>query len=497
MKIANDSKVLGKNLLALLGLALVIYFPLFLHLDSLPVAVWDESLFALRALHLFEEGSYMYNFNFFTDLPNHQNTKLPFTTFFQVLGYKIFGVNELGLRLPIVFLFLAMAAYLFYYFNRYFSHWGPALFFLLILVASPGFVQPHMLRTGDQDVPFAMYLLLCILFFYQYLKQQRPGFVWAFALAFLAALMTKNLLAGIIGPGLLLYVIFQGKLKWLFSRPEWYGALLLIAGVYAGSLWYFETQNPGFINRMWNYELMGRYQETIEGHVGGPLFYLREVRDGLGVFFWPAALSPLLLYTRTTAPRRKNLVLILWLSMLSYGCILSFSETKTAWYSAPLYTGFALLSAVFLWHLYRRLFQHRPLKWKVACSVICILIYALTYFDTVSANYHPKPSQKGEKYGPFLERLERSGSPHKELTITDNNFGTTAFFYTKMYNRKSPDFQLHYQRNVDFQPGQKVMTCLNNVLQPLRSQYEYEVLEQFDGCELVLIKEKKDGKPEN
>ena len=480
-----------KNWLALIILLLLVYFPLFLHLDSLPLATWDESLFALRALHLFEEGSYMYNFNVYHDLPNHQNTKLPFTTFFQVLGYKIFGVNELGLRLPIIFLFLAMSAYLIYHFKKHFGTLWPALIFLLILIASPGFVKPHMLRTGDQDVPFAMYLLLAILFFYQYLRSSRPAYIWAFALAFLAALMTKNLLAGIIAPGLLLFVIQQKKLKWLFSRPAWYGVLFLIAGVYLGSLWYFESKQAGFFDRMWNYELLGRYQTTIEGHVGGPLFYLRELIDGMGVFFWPAAFSPLLVGGWSAQGKWKNLIMILWLSMLSYGGILSFSETKTAWYAAPLFPGAALLSALSIYYVYQCFFRHKSRQWQLACGSICLIIYSLAYYDTVASNYHPQPQLKGEKYGLFLKHLKRSDSPHTQLTIVDNNFGTAAFFYTQMYNRLSSRFQVDYQRGLDLRPGQKVMSCLLNVLQPVHDQYEYEVIKKYQDCELLEIKRRK------
>jgi 4-amino-4-deoxy-L-arabinose transferase-like glycosyltransferase len=483
----------GLRWLGAVALLLLIYFPLFLHLTTLPIVMWDESLFALRALHLFEEGGYLYNFNFYPGLPEHQNTKLPFTTFFQVLGYKVFGVSELGLRLPMVILFLALTGYLFAYFKRYFNHWGPALLFILILIASPGFVQPHMLRTGDQDVPFAMYLLLATLFFFQYLHRQKAGFAWAFAVAFIAALMTKNLLAGIIGPGLLLYAVYQKKLKWVFSQTEWYGALLLIAGTYAGTLWYFEWQNPGFVQRMWDYELMGRYQETIEGHEGGFLYYLRELQTGLGLFFWLGAFSPLLIFSKAVSAQRQKLVTALLLSTLSAGFILSFSQTKTTWYAAPLYTGFALLGALKLWEIYLNIVKAKPAKWQLAFGLIALLAYAQAYYDTVSANYLPKPALKGEKYAVFLKRLKSSNSPHTQLTIADNNFGTCAYFYAHVYTHYQPGFDVNYQRKLQFEAGQKVMSCLNKVLDPIHLQYEYQVLEQYDGCKLLLITGVKEG----
>lgn len=484
----------GYRLLGVLLLLLVIYFPLFLHLGKLPIAVWDESLFALRALHLFQEGSYLYNFNYYQDLPNHQNTKLPFTTFFQVLGYHLLGVNELAVRLPMVAIFLVSQGYLIYYFHRYFKTLWPGVLMMLILVASNGFVQPHMLRTGDQDTAFAMYLVLGVLFFYNYVHCGKTGFLWAFVIAFLAALLTKNLLAGIIGPGLLLYIILEGKAGELLRKKDIYLAFAVIIGVYGGTLWYFEIQQSGFIHRMWEYELMGRYSNIIEGHSGGPMYYFNELMEGIPVFIYPAIFSLLILWEDRAPKHLKSLVLLLWCVSLSYAVIISMSETKTMWYTAPLYPFTALLSGLSLWYVYKYYLIKKARAWKWVCAGLTIALYSIVYFNTVESNFNPKPKpyEKGAKYGLFLKKLDRSHSEYTDFVIIDNNFGTSAFFYKEMYNRKDPKYNIQYQRTIEVEIGTRVMSCLNNVLQPLDQQYEFQVLEEYEGCQLIEVTGFKD-----
>ena len=69
-----------------------IYFPVFLHLDWQPVNNWDESLFAMRAAYMSEEGHYLRDYSLWVDGGmQHRSTKPPFTTWLQVLSFKKIG----------------------------------------------------------------------------------------------------------------------------------------------------------------------------------------------------------------------------------------------------------------------------------------------------------------------------------------------------------------------------------------------------------------------
>jgi hypothetical protein len=81
-------------------LLLLIYFSLFLHIGGLPLMGWDESRLAIDAYEMYHNGNYL--IPAFDKMPDMWNTKPPLMIWFQVLFMKLFGVNELGIRLPSV-----------------------------------------------------------------------------------------------------------------------------------------------------------------------------------------------------------------------------------------------------------------------------------------------------------------------------------------------------------------------------------------------------------
>jgi 4-amino-4-deoxy-L-arabinose transferase-like glycosyltransferase len=74
---------------------------LFCDLDRVDMNVWDESLFAIRAYQLYENGSFLQNFNQFAGLYDHPSTKLPLVTLIQVGSFYVWGPTVWALRFPI------------------------------------------------------------------------------------------------------------------------------------------------------------------------------------------------------------------------------------------------------------------------------------------------------------------------------------------------------------------------------------------------------------
>jgi len=103
----------------ILLLGILIYIPTFHFMGQVPIRHWDESLFGLRALHMYSTGDYMSNFDLYEGLMDHRNTKLPFTTWIQVLFMKIVGINVIALRLPIALIFVATIGYIFRYTHKH------------------------------------------------------------------------------------------------------------------------------------------------------------------------------------------------------------------------------------------------------------------------------------------------------------------------------------------------------------------------------------------
>jgi len=425
------------KLIKIIGIILflvLIYFPVFMHLGSFPVGQWDESLFALRALYSHDTGEYLINFNRFQGIGDHMSTKLPFTTVFQVLGLKIFGVNELGIRLPIAFLFLGMAFYIIYLFKKHFNTLFIGVLFLFLLIVNLNFIGEHMLRTGNQDVPFAMYIVLATVFFYFYNLNGNWKNLLLFCFFITASLLTKNLLALIIFPGLGLYTLSsKERRRTVLLNSKTYFGIALVILCYILTIFYYNYNYPGFFQRMWEYELMGRYSNTIENHLEPFTYYISRYFDassyGMSYLIFIGVIA---YFDPKVKKSYRNILLLLILTFLSYLLVISNSATKTQWYDAPLYPLGALISAVGIHHF----IYHRFRETTLVKTIITISAVSLVFFNYLLAfdfAYKPKANHKDQFYGEYIKKNKDLLT--KDFTILDSRFFTAIYFETEKLNR--------------------------------------------------------------
>jgi hypothetical protein len=127
-------------------------------------------------------------------------------------------------------------------------------------------------------------------------------------------------------------------------------------------------------------------------------------------------------------------------------------------------------------------------RYTIAFRVGLIAMFSILYFQIVSENINPsRELLKDEKYGVFIKQFLRPNTQLNTFTLIDNNFGSAAFFYKKKYEYENPDISITYQRSTDVEIGTNVVTCLQNVLNPLRDKYEYEVHHRWTDCKLLKI----------
>ena len=473
--------------LILIVLSLV-YFPVFLRLASSPIAVWDESLFGLRALYLADTGSYLSNFNLLDGLQDHRNTKLPFTTFFQVIAIKLFGLSELSIRLPISIIFLSTCAFFTFGCNTVFKKYSIGILFTLALVSSANFVDVHMLRSGDQDVPFACYIVIAIVSLYTYLEQRRLSSLVVFTLAMIAALLTKNILAFAIGPGILFFLFFNKRFVHCIKDASLWISVGLILATYCGTIFYLDYKYPGFVDRMFGYELTGRFQNVIENHKGDRFFYLSSF---FKPYIWWLIILLAFLFDKNMKKTTYDLILLLLCCFATYTCVISISETKIYWYAAPMYTMAALAFALLSYHVYENYIKNCDLVLRYSILTMFVAVFSICYIYVIEhRTTRPDFISKGSKCGLFLDYLESTGGIDENLILLDTGFGTSSYFYKEMYNRNH-NYNLTLTRNADYQVGDKVMTCFNNGINKINKAYNADVIEELEGCRLVLIKSKK------
>ena len=469
-------------IISFLGLSVALYFACFHHIQRLPINLWDESLFFMRALHFFEQGSYMPNFDLYDYGVDHRNTKLPFTTFSQVLGLKLFGINTLALRVPVLIIFITTAFYSIKFFQREFGQYGIGIITTLVLISSTGFLRDHMLRTGDQDIPFACYILLATFFFYRFELRRQSADLWLFGFWVIAALLTKNLLIGLLLPGLILYCLIRGSFLALAKDLRVYLLLFVMTVIYVGLVGYYESRFPGFFDRMWNYELFGRYTNAVDGHDNNHFYFLENM--GLKDFFpflllMPVAVFVLLILDKYK--RYRNFVILSAAVFLMYFLGISISSTRLFWYSAPLYPlGAVIIALMFFPEVDTE--NHLLLR---RLPFVGFLLLLLPYSIAMQSINNPKTEYQSSKLGSFLENLERDRPELRKFSFFDNSFGTGAGFYIEQAKRKGID--IDFKRLPNFGIGEYVSLCRHKMVPHIDEKYTKEKIYDDPDCVIYRI----------
>ena len=168
----------GWQKLATAMMVALAYFPLFLHLDSPPIKLWDESLFAMRAYYMAEEGAYLPDFSLFPGITPFANIKPPMGTAIQALFLRLLGYNELALRLPSALFGIGVIVVLWIGIKKVAKDFWPGFAAACVLISSAGFVRMHGTRTGDQDVFLAFWMLSGLLAYFQAAETQKARWIW-------------------------------------------------------------------------------------------------------------------------------------------------------------------------------------------------------------------------------------------------------------------------------------------------------------------------------
>src|SRR6185295_19312054 len=85
-------------IVAIVLLAILCYFPIFLHLTSLPIRLWDEGHVVLTSYQMSHNRSWLVVM--YDNKPDLWYLKPPFWIWIQAIFIRLFGLSELSVRLP-------------------------------------------------------------------------------------------------------------------------------------------------------------------------------------------------------------------------------------------------------------------------------------------------------------------------------------------------------------------------------------------------------------
>ena len=478
---------MNKTILYLLLLLAICVFPIFLHLDALPISAFDEARPANNAIEMLESGNYLVMQ--YRGEPDLWYTKPPLMIWLQVICLKFLGYDELAVRLPTAIAALCTVGLLFWFSYKQLQSAVLGFFAALVLVTTHGFIGEHASRTADPDILLAFFITVYCLMYYLFLETEKRKYLFAFAVALALAGLTKGVAAFLFLPGLLLYTLFTGKLKTVLTNRNFYYSIAIVLVPVLGFYLARESVNPGYIDAVIHHELGRRMTDPIEGHAGPWTYYLKFIYKK---HFWPwLLLIPVTILLWKRAPKGgQRLLLMIVLTTGSYLFIISMAQTKVFWYTALMFPLWAIFVAYALQQIYQFLADRLPIKtnWAKAAFVglFTLLVFIAPYENIIKKVTNEKTYFPLNFHGLFLEKMQ---NPQKDLMMIDGKYNGSQVFSMRCYNQRGWNIALDSIHH--FQTGQVVLFCTQAERKGMRELYEYEVIEKFKTCRTVRVRGRK------
>ncbi len=273
----------------------------------------------------------------------------------QILAYQTFGVGEFAARLPSALAAL-LTVLLTYEFGRRLFDAATGLLGGLVLASATLFCAAA--HFANPDALLNLCTVLNFFAFWQAFSRRQGAWFLLGGVAAGAGMLAKGPVAVVLPLGVsLLFLAWSRQLRVLLSRHV-LGAILL--GTLVVAPWYawvgVETKAE-FLRGFFLRHNLGRYAEAMEGHAGGPYYYLLVLLVGLAP--WSAFLGLAAWYAAGRRGRADaDLPLrgeglppayrFLWCWVAVYLLFFSLGRTKLPNYVVPTYAPLALLIGRYL-----------------------------------------------------------------------------------------------------------------------------------------------------
>jgi len=428
--------------------------PIFQHLGSLPIRLYDEARLASNAYEMYHSG-----FSFITTSggdPDMWNTKPPLLIWLQVLSMKVAGVNETGLRLPSAFAAFFTCVLLLLLAVRYMKNFWLGFIWVLVLITSSGYFDYHAVRFAEYDALLTFFLTLGAFTFFLFLETSKKKYVYLFFMAMALAVLTKSAAALMILPGFFIYAAIKKKLLFLLKNRDFYIGLLIFLILAGGYYILREIYNPGYLMAVWQNEFGGRFLETIEGYSYNFWYYYENListnvcmvgnRFKQWILLIPCGV---LVGMCSKDARIKNLTLFSTVVAVTYFLVISSAQTKCFWYDLPLYPFFAIIVGVFIHFVFTFLKEEKRishyLKFNIVPYIFLFLIFIMPYKEIVNRTYKPKEyPQQEEVYriNYFIRDIFRGNRQWDNFSVIYDGYAGDLWFYIHILNEKGKNITI-------------------------------------------------------
>lgn len=470
--------------------AVLCYAPLFMHLDTLPARLFDESRQALSALEMLRSGDWLVtHYRGEVDL---YNTKPPLLFWMIATSYAVLGPGELAMRLPVAFLALATCVVLLRISWKVVGSPWAGLYAVLILLTCGGFVAAHVARTADFDVPMTFFMFSSLVLLQQWSRGGRGRLVFWSAVFLTLAVFTKSVQAVLYLPGIVIALIWERRFSALLKlRWTYIGALVFVV-VIGGFLLIRERAEPGFLQAILYNDITGRAGEALDGHAEPPEFYLKLLQDRqFGPWWWLSILGAAIGLVHRNEELRSWTRWSVCISVC-YLTAISVARTKLEWYNAPLFPLLAGLAAIPIHEAVRFLEQEaytaRFLRMRVLPATFAILVFLAPYSNVLGKVYKPKEFPwEWTRYdcAYAIQRMIRTGSMPSADAICYR--GDRQHLYLQLALLRERGYEIPIKEMDELAVGMRVMLSQPVVENELARKYQVLLLEERDALRIYRI----------
>ena len=477
----NQSKTI--KIAELLIVSALCFFPLCYKIDGFTLRQWDESRNAVNAIEMMQNHNYLVRY--FDGKPEVWEVKPPFLIWLQVISLKVFGLNELAIRFPIILASFLTVFLLIFYFHRYHGNRYIGYFASFILVTTQGYVNWHIARTGDHDALLILFTTAAILIYYEFISSstRKNSLLVILSLLFIVGVLNKSVAMLFIVPGMLVATFLFKAQEKIFKNPRFYYAILIFSAVTGTYYISREFIQPGYLEAVWRWELFSRYINP-DGRFERATFWYYAIgfyksRYTWWIFFLVA--SMLIMPFRT-----KN-----WYTLYNYlliNCLVFFLfislASKNAWYDGPLFPLFAMMIALFIFNLSSDLLK----RVQITFIILLVLYPGLEIMKKVS---HVKEySWDNEIYalGYYLkDPANREKIRSEKVGIVFSGYYAHLLFYVEAINMKESNQNLCFKSLNELKANDLILVSEQSIQDSINKRFDYALVDDKNPVSLIRI----------
>lgn len=471
-------------------LAALLYMPLFGHLDTLAIRLWDESRLAENSVEMLRDGDFIVTH--FNGSPEMWNTKPPLMIWAQVLSMKCFGINDIAIRLPSAIAALLTCLVILVFSIRYLNQFWFGFMAVLVLITTDGYINIHAVRTGDYDSLLTLFTTLSGLLFFIFTTTGKSKYLLFFFISLTLAALTKGIASLLFTPAYLIYAIWQRKVLEILKNKYFYIGLASFLIIVLGYYLLREHYNPGYIEAVLNNELGGRYLKVNENHGADFMFYFNRITEDQLSYWYLYLPCGILIGLFSNANKINRMTGFLFLMIISFFITISSSETKLEYYSVPLFPFLAMLITVFLYYIYTFLKENEwinnSLKINIIRYVFIFLIFITPYQYIFNKIIHGKDSPDdyyNYALSYFIKENGLKGEHDLNNTfILNEGYNQQYLFYVNALNAHGVN--ISFKNYKELNPGEFVITNQQFIKEYITTHYAQETI--FNSKNLVKYK---------